>query len=155
MRRRGSRAWPSHLQGGGRLRPGPQQGAATRRGNSRPRARTVVARPIARGGHPQGQQPASGCPAAGVVPAGRPPAGKSTARCQWLAHKGLLSRDEAVGATLARGHPAEGRWPQRRRLRVWRRPEGQLLAGKGSRRLHRGSDGGDAEGGKERARASF
>ncbi|RWW18037.1 hypothetical protein GW17_00017994 [Ensete ventricosum] len=72
-------------KGGGRLRPGPLQGMAVRRGsspqgaatywgNSRPRARSVVARPPARGGHPLGQQPTSGQPVAGATPVGGLPA---------------------------------------------------------------------------------
>ncbi|RWW56918.1 hypothetical protein BHE74_00036328 [Ensete ventricosum] len=47
------------------------------------------------------------------------------------------------------GQLAEGRRSQRRRLRAWRRPQGRLPAGKGSRRLCKGSGGGSAAEGKE------
>ncbi|RWW43914.1 hypothetical protein BHE74_00050371 [Ensete ventricosum] len=53
-RRRDSRAWPGHLQGGGRLQPSPLA-----------KGRSAAARPPGRGGHLQGQQPLvgmTGCP---------------------------------------------------------------------------------------------
>ncbi|RWW40336.1 hypothetical protein BHE74_00054251 [Ensete ventricosum] len=72
---------------------------------SHPRPGQLQLRPLQGGGRPQGGQSA-----ASTAPAGRPPAGRSTAHYQQPAYKGLLARDEAVGAVpiedAACGHGA-------------------------------------------------
>ncbi|RZS16448.1 hypothetical protein BHM03_00048430, partial [Ensete ventricosum] len=80
--RRGSKAWPSHLQWGGRLQPSsPSKGAVARRG-----------------GHPLGQQPPTGTTGSGQVARGD---------CPRRACKGRSAATRPQGA-VARGAPIRG-----------------------------------------------
>ncbi|RWW20854.1 hypothetical protein GW17_00015015 [Ensete ventricosum] len=114
-----------------------------------------------RGGQPR-PAPMQGRPPT-ARPRPRPPAiGRLvTTRASLKGRPVLPARGDAYGqkhhprgqqpptSTTVCGQLAEGQRSQRRRLRARRRPQGRLPAGKGSRRLCKGSSGGSAAEGKE------
>ncbi|RRT33733.1 hypothetical protein B296_00034854 [Ensete ventricosum] len=68
------------------------------------KGRSVAAKPLARVGHPQGQQPVSGRSPTGATLAGRLPAGRSIARCQRPARIGATPTEAPlVGTTSVEG----------------------------------------------------
>ncbi|RWV94233.1 hypothetical protein GW17_00043244 [Ensete ventricosum] len=106
-------------QGGGRLRPGPLQGAATRRGCGHPRAQTAVASPqgpsthdaTARGNRPQ-------------VAAARCKASRGSPVARATAYKGGRWQEEPpAGAAPARGGVASPRGATRGQQRL---PQGRM-----------------------------
>ncbi|RWV80184.1 hypothetical protein GW17_00058585, partial [Ensete ventricosum] len=117
-------------RGGGTAGHGPAtcKGAADYSQGPPAKGLSTAARPPVRGDCPQGQQPPTGTTGCGQAPCkGRPPAGAAVARRHDRLRPGCKGRPPAARSqgVVARSQPYRLRW------------------------------GSDAEGGKERARASF